>query len=157
MARKRPSSTWAGSKLAGQATEIWQAGKRPREKVRSLVGLHRHMLAKMFTDQKSYMNQEELNRLLDEYLLTKEKYKTLGRRHQKYRKIMKRRYQALEKKILPQIPDEHRYGDWILIKGHNDYGEHIQVFSTASLQRRRNHQEVLTHSEHLQRIIKEEK
>lgn len=102
------------------------------------------------------MNQQELNRLLDEYILTKAKYKTLGQ-HRKQQKAAKRRYQELEKKILPQLPDEHRYGDWILIKGHNDYGEHIQVFSTASLQRRRNHQEVLTHSEHLQRIINEEK
>jgi uncharacterized protein (DUF2384 family) len=156
VARKQRSSTWAGSRLAGQATDIWQSGKRPRKRVRSLVGLHRHMLAKMFTDQKSCTSQEELNRLVDEYILTKAKYKTLGR-HRKQREAAKRRYQELEKKILPQIPDEHRYGDWILIKGHNDYGEHIQVFSTASLQRRRNHQEVLTHSEHLQRIIKEEK
>lgn len=157
MARKRrSSSTWAGSKLAGQATEIWQAGNRPRKRVRSLVGLHRHMLAKMFSDQKSCTNQEELDRLVNEYILTKAKYKTLGR-DRKQRKAAKRRYQELEKKILPQIPDEHRYGDWILIKGHNDYGEHIQVFTAASLQRRRNHQEVLMHSEHLQRIIKEEK
>jgi hypothetical protein len=100
------------------------------------------------------MNEQELNRLLDEYILTKAKYKTLGRKH---RKTVKRRYQELEKKILPEIPDEHRYGDLILIKGHNEYGRHIQVFTAASLQRRRNHQQVLTHSEHLQRIIKEEK
>lgn len=52
LARKRPSSTWAGSKLAGQASEIWQAGKYKRKKKGSLVGLHRHMLAKMFPDKK---------------------------------------------------------------------------------------------------------
>lgn len=50
----------------------------------------------------------------------------------------------------------YRYCGRILIKGHNEYGEHIQVFTDASLQRRRNHQEVLMHSEHVQRIIKEE-
>jgi hypothetical protein len=102
------------------------------------------------------MNQQELNRLLDDYIQTKAKYKTLAS-HRKHRKIVKRRYQELEKKILPEIPDEHHYGGWVLIKGHNDYGEHIQVFTGASLQRRRNHQQVLTHSEHLQRIIREEK
>jgi len=80
------------------------------------------------------MNGQELNRLLDEYILTKEKYKTLGR-DRRHRTTVKRRYQELEKKILPEIPDEHRYGDWILIKGHNEYGQHIQVFTTASLQR----------------------
>jgi hypothetical protein len=101
------------------------------------------------------MNQQELNRLLDEYILTKEKYKALA--GQPNRRAVKGRYQELEKKILPEIPDEHRYGAWILVKGHNEYGEHIQVFTDASFQRRQNHQQVLTHSEHLQRIIKEEK
>lgn len=101
------------------------------------------------------MNEQNLYRLLDDYLSTKEKYKTLGR-HSRLRKTVKRRYQELEKKILPEIPDEYRYLGRILIKGHNEHGEHIQVFTDASLQRRRNHQEVLTHSEHVQRIINEE-
>jgi hypothetical protein len=102
------------------------------------------------------MNEQDLKRLLDDYILTKEKYKTLGR-YSKNPKAVKRRYQELEKKILPEIPDEFRYRGRILIKGHNEHGEHIQVFTAASLQRRRNHKEVLTHSEHVQRIIKEEK
>jgi hypothetical protein len=102
------------------------------------------------------MNEQELNRLLDDYLLTKEKYKTLGR-YSSHPNTVKRRYQELEKKIFPEIPDEYRYRGRILIKGHNEHGEHIQVFTDASLQKRKNHQEVLRHSEHVQRIIKEEK
>ena len=104
----------------------------------------------------SLMNEQELNRLLNDYILTKEKYKTLGR-YAKHPKTVKRRYQELEKKILPEIPDEYRYRGRILIKGHNEYGEHIQVFTDGSFQKRRNHQEVLRHSERVQRIIKEEK
>ena len=52
MAKKRRSSSWAGSKLASQATEIWQAGKHKRRKPGSLAGLHKHMLAKMFPEPK---------------------------------------------------------------------------------------------------------
>jgi hypothetical protein len=98
-------------------------------------------------------NQPPLARLLDEYLSVKDEYKKLHKRFG-YRASLKRRYQALERKIIPQIPIEYRYRDRVLIKGYNEFAEHIQVFTTRSLQRRMNHREVLTHSDHLQRILR---
>jgi len=103
------------------------------------------------------MSERKLQRLLDEYIPTKDKYKAQPHRHTKQRKRLKRRYQELERKIIPIMPDEYRYQDRILFKGHNDFGEHIQVFTKASLQRRKNHAEVLGHSADIQRIIQEEK
>ena len=103
------------------------------------------------------MNEQERQPLLDEYIEIKDKYKRLGRSEKRQRKKLKRRYQELERKIIPTIPDEYHYRDRILFKGRNDYGEHIQVFTKGSLQKRRNHQEVLRHSEHLRRIVDEEK
>jgi hypothetical protein len=93
--------------------------------------------------------------LLDEYIQLKDQYKALAPRA-KGRKVLKRRYQKLEHRIISEIPEEYLYRDRILIKGRNDYGEHIQVFTKESLQKWRNYQEVLGHSERLRRIIEEE-
>ena len=58
-----------------------------------------------FFKEQSLMNAQELEHLLGEYIQTKDKCRALPPRS-KGRKLMKRRYQALERKIMLKLPDE---------------------------------------------------
>jgi hypothetical protein len=62
----------------------------------------------------------ELSILLDEYLALKDESKTLPNKSADRRRL-KGRYQALERKIISQLPAEYRYRGRVLMKGRNDY------------------------------------
>ena len=94
-------------------------------------------------------NQAELNQLIDKYVELKRRHRKIRRARMRGNHLVKRKYRDLEEVLIPLIPRELHHDGNVLIKGFNDFGQHIQVFTEASYAK---HQEALRQSEHLQSI-----
>jgi ribonuclease HI len=94
-------------------------------------------------------NDAERDRLLDEYVKLKFRYREMSRAQARGTHVVKREYQRLEAVLISAIPPVHHYRGYVLVRGFNDYGAHIQIFTKASYQK---HQEAVRESVHLQTI-----
>jgi len=94
-------------------------------------------------------NQAELNQLIDQYAELKLRYREMCRARIRGNHLVKRECRELQKVLLPLIPRELHHAGYVLIKGFNDYGQHIQVFTEDSYAK---HQEARRQSEHVQSI-----
>jgi ribonuclease HI len=97
-------------------------------------------------------NDTERDRLLDEYIKLKLRYREMSRALAHGTHVVKREYQRLEAMLISSISPVHHYRGHVLVRGFNDYGAHIQVFTEASFQK---HQEAVGEREHLQTIRRE--
>src|SRR5262245_3970269 len=81
-------------------------------------------------------NEADRDQLMDNYSETKRRYKEMDRRaRMRDGDRLKLEYQRMERAIIPLIQEEHRHRDFVLVKGVNEYGQHIQVFTEASFQK----------------------
>jgi ribonuclease HI len=97
-------------------------------------------------------NDAERDRLLDEYIQLKFRYREMSRAGARGNYLVKRDYQRLEAVLIPLIPPVQHYRQYVLVRGFNDYGQHIQVFTETSFQK---HQEAARESERLKSIRRE--
>jgi ribonuclease HI len=136
-------------RLANEA--IWSSNDPPAKRPSAIIEqLKREKQRRLGPEIPTPQNEAERDQLIDKYIETKRRYKEMDRRAgMRDGDRLKIEYQRMEMAIIPLIQQEHRHRAFVLVKGVNDYGQHIQVFTEASFQK---HQEAVRESEHLQAI-----